>query len=184
MDGPPATGMGLVDPLGHLSRLGGGTISWGIDLFSLDLAIGQWTLRPGRGETPTGIRVAYWTGDDVVIPAAGVFRGHASPGPVAHDRHGLRYDPDTDTYTAMGHGPLDDGPPESYWTGAAIFAISHSIVTGPEPMDDRDTAAWDPVTDRWIRLERAPAGVTYQTPLLWTGREFLSYGRQPTRFGR
>ncbi len=50
-------------------------------------------------------------------------------------------------------------------------------------MDDRDTAAWDPVTDRWTRLERAPAGVTYQTPLLWTGKEFLTYGPRPARFG-
>lgn len=134
-----------------------------------------------QGEKPTGVRVAYWTGEEVVIPAAGVHRGHSGPAP--HDRHGLRYDPGTDTYTPMRHGPLDDGPPESHWTGAAVFSISHSILTGPEPMDDRDTAAWDPVADRWTRLERAPAGVTYQTPLLWTGKEFLSYGRQPARFG-
>ncbi len=162
---------------------GSGKIAWGIDLFSLDLATGQWTLRPGQGEKPIGVKVAYWTGEEVLIPAAGVFRGFSS-GPAAFDRYGLRYDPGTDTYTPMRHGPLDDGPPESYWTGAAIFSLSHSIVTGPDPMDDRDTAAWDPSADRWTRLERAPAGVTYQTPLLWTGREFLSYGIQPARFGR
>jgi hypothetical protein len=159
---------------------GSGTITSGIDLYSLDPVTGGWTHRPGNGERLRGNRGAYWTGADVVIPAAD---SHGR-GPAGRDLHGFRYDPATDTYTAMAHGPLDDGGPESYWTGTALISISHSIVTGPEPIDDRNTAAWDPATDRWTRLERAPAGVTNQTPLVWTGTELLSYGAQPARFGR
>ncbi len=158
---------------------GSGTITSGIDLYSLDPVTGGWTHRPGNGEGIRGNRGAFWTGADVVIPAAS---SHGR-GPARRDLHGFRYDPATDTYTAMAQGPLDDGGPESYWTGAALISISHTIITGPGAMDDRDTAAWDLATDRWIRLERAPAGVTYQTPLVWTGTELLSYGARPARFG-
>lgn len=162
---------------------GSGTVSWGIELFDLDLATGAWAPRPGHGEKLLGVSRAHWTGHDVVIPAAGVFRGYSS-GPAPHDLHGLRYDPGTDAYTAMAPGPLDDAHSSSYWTGAALLAVSHSIRTGPEPIDDRDTAAWDPATGQWARLERAPPAVTYQTPLVWTGEEFLAYGPQPVRFSR
>lgn len=155
----------------------------GIDLFSLDVGTGQWALRTPQQKGPQGLDGAYWTGHEVVLPAASDFRG-ATGGPPTVGRHGYLYDPDTDNYREMAHGPVDDDAVGGVWTGAALIRTSQASASGPGlPVAVGDSAAWNPIDGEWTTLPQAPAAVARPGVVeVWAGTEVIAYGSDPLRF--
>jgi hypothetical protein len=152
----------------------------GIDLWSLDPTAGRWVQSPPVQGQPRGIDAPVWTGTGVLLPAADYFRGGGSGG-FYSNRNGFTYDPRTNTYRPISHGPVDDATIGALWTGNALVRVDQGTVFGD--ITPGAAAAWDPATDRWTTLPRAPA-VDFGTPMFWTGHEILAYGPEAAvRFG-
>jgi hypothetical protein len=87
----------------------------------------------------------------------------------------------------MAHGPVDDGSRDAVWTGGALVRTAQATIGSPgsalppdgsptEVVQPGDAAAWDPATNTWTGLPRAPVP-GFERHLIWTGREILSYAQ-------
>jgi hypothetical protein len=61
----------------------------------------------------------------------------------------------------------------SAWTGAALFSFNPGAQIGP--IGPGDATVYDPTTDRWSRLQRAPFGCDGSTSPIWTGEHVFLY---------
>jgi hypothetical protein len=107
-----------------------------------------------------GLHGPLWTGMEILVPADNPFLG--VPGPIRIGLHGWRLRPGAG-WRPMAHGPVDDSPHASAWTGGALVSVD---LAG-------HTAAWDPVADRWTRLPDAPLTVDNDSATAWTGTHLL-----------
>lgn len=116
------------------------------------------------------------TGDGVLM-AAEDFR----PNPYAHgpgpqfNLRGGQLDLRNGAWRQISHGPVDDSRPQSVWTGRALLSFNGSTQKGSQLPGD--AAVWDPATDRWFSLPKAPrAGEGDQLAAVWTGQELIVWG--------
>jgi hypothetical protein len=159
----------------------------GIDLWSIDpnAASPSWTQLASPAadaNLPPGASAAIWTGTAMLLPAI-------PGGAPAMGINGYVYDPATNAYRAIAHGPVDDGSRDAVWTNGALVRTAEATVGGPGPsvpggtVKPGDAAAWDPATNQWTVLPRAPIP-GFERQLVWTGREIISYGQDiGYRFG-
>ena len=177
----------------HRTPLGnnGFTEASGIDLLSYNPTTRQWrhvTPTPGM---PTGVQSAIWTGHEIIVPAAQPWCGSCT-GPAILNGHGSRYNPTTNRWRPMTHGPVDDAYPTSVWTGKALLSVNATSYNGdPNTLVlPGDAAVWDPQTDIWTALPRTnPAAGALDEATVWTGKALLTWGslvdttnlNQPTR---
>ncbi len=146
----------------------------GIDLWRYAPDGGAWSSAGSPPSTgPDGVDTAVWTGHDVVLPASRPFRGGFS-GPMTFNLHGYLYDPVSNMYRPIAHGPVDDGATGAVWTGNALLRISEAE-GGPDRLNPGDAAAWVPDTDAWARVPKAPVPVGFDYTV-WTGHEVLALG--------
>ncbi len=153
---------------GNGIRIGGG-----FDRVDYDPAADAWSLAGPMEGRPHGINDVFWTGTELVIPAAPPWCASTCPSSAGSDLMGGRAGPDGLTWTPTAHGPVDDAGGPALWTGAAIVRISESFSAGTRA---GDTAAWDPATDRWFELRPAPLVPVPGTAAVWTGSEVLLWG--------
>jgi hypothetical protein len=151
------------------------TINSGVAEYRYDPAAGAW--RAVSTSAPDDLGTPLWTGREVVFPATQPLRGH--PGPLVSNLAGWRLDPTGGSLVRIAHGPVDDLRAASVWTGGALLSANSlatvsgagGVVSGPG-----EAAVWDPRSDAWTRLPRAPyAGYLGVTPV-WTGQELLEWG--------
>jgi hypothetical protein len=152
----------------------------GYDLFAYTPSDDQWRLVPEQPKSSFGVADPIWTGTYVLSPASEPYRGGAS-GPAPMALRGGRYDALQNRWEPISHGPVDDMARTDLWTGGALVRMSSGTISGPSvdgtsDVHPGDTAAWDPVTDAWTKLPRAPFTPGYKGALVWTGREILSWG--------
>ena len=128
-----------------------------------DCGPGEWRTH-AEAPYPRSRHVALWTGSEMIIWA-----------PSGGDE-GSRYDPATDTWTAMSglNAPdlMGDGAP-GVWTG------SEMIVFGEQPVDSPPVAAgrYDPVTDTWTPISVPVDSVRRGGhSAIWTGDEMIIWG--------
>jgi hypothetical protein len=115
----------------------------------------------------------FWTGAEVLIPAAAPWCATTCPSSAGTDLVGSRSGPDGMTWRPIAHGPADNASGPALWTGAAMVRISDSFNGDTQ---SGDAAAWDPVADRWFALRPAPLVPSPGTVAVWTGTEVLLWG--------
>jgi len=123
-----------------------------------------------------------WTGHEVIAPAVAPLcdlpDGAQNCGPPPPDLHGSTFDPATGAWASMPHGPADDGQAESVWTGDDLVAFSSGLndsLTGKTTIRPGTAAAWNPTSNTWTTLPRAPSVPGLPTSF-WTGRQILVWG--------
>lgn len=149
------------------------TIGGGIDRVDYDPAADSWALADPIKGSPRGIHDVFWTGAEVLIPAAAPWCATTCPSSAGADLVGSRSGPDGMTWRPIAHGPVDIGSGPTLWTGAAMVRISDSFNGDTQ---SGDAAAWDPVADRWFALRPAPLVPSPGTVAVWTGTELLLWG--------
>jgi hypothetical protein len=86
---------------------------------------------------------------------------------------GAAYDPETDTWRDLPDAPLEGGAGYvSAWTGSEWVVVAAGTEADPEN-DSGTGAAYDPATNSWIPLPRAPIPDGWASTALWTGSELL-----------
>jgi len=113
---------------------------------------------------------AVWTGSEVIIwgEKRGVMSGQS---------HGVRYNPNTDTWKEMAKAPLETRSGHSMvWTGKEL--IVWGGVTA-ELFYKSDGARYDPETDTWTLIAAAPSVMGIGRgwhEAVWTGKEMVVFG--------
>jgi hypothetical protein len=91
--------------------------------------------------------------------------------------NGLAYDPVTDTYRKLAPSPLAPSQgPIGAWTGHELILFSSGFDPGagkPYPASLARAAAYNPATDTWRRIARAPG---LGGAAAWDGHELLLVG--------
>jgi hypothetical protein len=171
----------------------------GVDLWSLDPSSGPWAKlgdRATSANAPGGVTAALWTGTEAILPATVVWNTSAGGGQYTpgHGPTGYRYNPSTNSYRSIAHSPVDDASRDAVWTGGALVRTAEATIGSPgtslppngapvEVVQPGEAAAWDPATNQWTVLPRAPIP-GFERQLVWTGREIISYGQDiGYRFG-
>jgi hypothetical protein len=157
-----------------------GSAHVGLDVDRYDTSTGRWIQVHAKGDLPTGVNSPLWTGSEILMPAAQL----CPPSflcPVAFGTRGWRFDPRTNTWTAISRGPGDALHSQAAWTGRALLVFNNdSSASGdhPTPVDPGDIEVWAPNTNRWTALPRAPySGDPATTSAVWTGDRLLMWGR-------
>lgn len=166
-----------------LERLGGvvsawtGTelLVWGEDQHDGEAAGAAYDPRTDRWRTlpPAPQKARYdaaslWTDRELIVWGGVTTLGEAVPG-------GVAYDPASDTWRVLPPAPLSDrGGAQGVWTGTEM------LVWGGYPIDGAtvglaDGAAYNPATNRWRTLSRAPIG-RLAANTVWTGIEMVVWG--------
>ena len=154
------------------NTLGGGIVN-GTTALRFDTKAWQW--HAVEASTPIAVSSPLWTGRELLLPAQGPFFTHRHPAPM--NVVGYRRTPDATAFTALPHGPVDDCNPTTTWTGAALIAGPVGCSDDGPPgavVKPGDIAAWDPQTNRWSPLAKAPD--SGGDIVVWTGDRLLDWG--------
>ena len=150
----------------------------GMHMYRLDPGATHWTeITQPEDHAADVVNDPQWTGRELLLPAAGTYRGPFS-GPPPSGLRGRRYDPATGQWTLLPHGPVDDLNASSVWTGAALLSYASSTYAGGPDGVHRpgEAAAWDPTTDRWVDVPNAPYAADSGQASVWTGDALLTWG--------
>ncbi len=142
----------------------------------------SWRHGPAPDDPHRNVYAPIWTGDEIVSaaepPLCDLPDGAQNCGPPPTNLQGGEFDPATGTWRSMPHGPADDGESASVWTGADLVVLSGQVndrATGRTIVEAGTAAAWNPLTNAWTSLPRAPFADSLATGF-WTGREILIWG--------
>jgi Galactose oxidase, central domain len=150
----------------------------GIDSYALDAASGRWSAAGLRPPASTDVGQPVWTGHDVLMPTQELYCGDC-PGPPPGPNPGLLIDPRTGKRTRTAIGPLSQAIVSYLWTGGALLAVNQGTTASDgrgTMISPGDTAGWNPTTNTWTRLTRAPDGIDGNGAILWTGTRLLAWG--------
>ncbi len=121
---------------------------------------------PGPSDAVWSREHAVWTGKEVIAFDA---------------THLFRYDPVADTWTAGTPPPFTRYDMTIAWSGKELLLWAGA----DEPQGDeaslpasvqRDGAAYDPTTDHWRTIPRAPVPARMASKGVWTGHRFIVWG--------
>lgn len=112
-------------------------------------------------------QAAVWTGSEMLVWGGG--------NRMETFADGAAYDPTTDTWRRIAAAPRTGATdPVSVWTGREwILTERQPASGGPTREDSSRLLAYDPATDHWRTLPRAPVAGGYIDDGVWTGRDVL-----------
>jgi hypothetical protein len=143
--------------------------------YVLDPTSGRWREHQGMNE-PSQVDSPLWTGSEIILPAAQPFMPTDSRNEhmiLNGQRRGA-----TGDWRYMAPGPVDDRGGRSLWTGAAVLTFNtRTQIDGPDGVVPFGAAAaWDPVTDTWVRLPDASVYADQDISAVWTGSALILWG--------
>jgi hypothetical protein len=136
--------------------------------------------RISRAPIPGGFGYsAVWTGDEMIV-WGGVGRHRRGETAAA-----AAYHLDTDTWRIIADAPLTPRAGHlAVWTGKEMVVWGGFLTAYERERYDGEGAAYDPATDSWRMLPRAPLPAGYDAMGAWTGREIVvlatRMGDEPT----
>lgn len=109
-----------------------------------------------------------WTGDEFLVwGGATANRGFAD---------GAAYNPRTKSWRELASSPLDRAMARvAVWTGREMIVWGGEDGSGSHAAPDTG-AAYDPATDSWRELPRAPFWSLASHTVVWTGKEMIVFG--------
>jgi len=111
-----------------------------LDGAAYDPAANAWrTIAPGPIELTDA--TAVWTGEEMIVFGAALHGGNRPETPSAI---AAAYDPSSDSWRELPPSPLDTNSNTAAWNGSELIALDYN----------RDSAAYDPVTNEWLELGR------------------------------
>jgi hypothetical protein len=109
---------------------------------------------------------AIWTGEEMIV------WGDASLD--AKKAAGAAYDPETDAWRTIAEAPLAPRAGHlAVWTGKEMIVWGGFLTAYERERYDGQGAAYDPATDSWRMLPRAPLPAGYDAMGAWTGHEMV-----------
>jgi N-acetylneuraminic acid mutarotase len=134
-----------------------------------------WTpVSPNGAPSPRGLHTATWTGTEMIVWGGVGNAGNS----YTNFADGARYNPTSDSWTAMGTNSFLAGRYDhaATWTGAKLV-IWGGIAYNQTYTLFVDGGLYDPVLDAWSRIATngAPAG-RYDESAVWTGTEMVVWG--------
>jgi hypothetical protein len=177
-----------IEPRGSVTPVwtGSEVLIWGGNTDTNAPAVDGAAYDPDRGTwrqlPPVSVRGYYapkpvWTGTEMLV------WGWSN---LALDRAAenetVAYNPETNTWRSLPAAPLVP-PPDQHegtlgervaWTGDSLLAWSGTLdAEGPLVLQ------FDPLTQQWARLLRAPTALSYTPEVVWTGHELIVLGVGP-----
>lgn len=111
---------------------------------------------------------AVWTGEEMVIWGGGVEDAQLVDG--------AAFDPDAQEWRILSDGPLEfSSGRTAVWTGQEMLLWGGEVGDGGHGRPDNG-AAYDPNTDTWTELPRAPHWSLAGHSAIWTGEEMVVWG--------
>jgi len=154
-----------------------------IEFLRLDRGASSWARVKDQLPSSTGVQTPLWTGRELLLPASQNYCGNASC-PATLEAPGHRYDPAAGAWRPMSLAPRPDVGWAAVWTGSALLRVDGGVETGGPHgrTGPGDLLAWDPSTDRWLRLPSARFG---GETAVWCGDRLIVWGLlyKPTRTG-
>jgi hypothetical protein len=137
-----------------------------------DPSADTWTpISTTNAPSPRDYHTAVWTGSEMLIWGGW---GSGGNGPTYFNTGG-RYNPSTDTWTAM----TTTGAPPGHSVHSAVWTGSEMLVWGGEGSGgySNDGGQYDPATDTWTAITtiHAPSARSAHTAV-WSGSEMLVWG--------
>ena len=106
---------------------------------------------------------AVWNGREVLVVGTG-----------AKARSAFAYNPRTNHWRRLAPLPAPRPGATAVWTGKQLFVWGGSNARGTAPLTDG--VAYDPRTDRWSTIPRAPLRPRGGPAVQWTGRQLVVWG--------
>lgn len=126
-----------------------------------------WRELPDAPFQTGGSHVAVWTGKEMIV-----WGGQDAPARAA------AYDPVADQWRSTAYSPIAEAElPSGVWTGEEMI-VWGGTTDGGVLWDEADGAAYDPETDTWRMLPRAPVPARAHATAVWTGDEMIVWGGQ------
>jgi hypothetical protein len=151
-------------------------------LVEYDPSADSWRPGPQTDNPHRNVYAPIWTGSDIVStaepPLCDLPDGAANCGPPPTNLHADELDPASGMWRSIPHGPADDGEIASVWTGDELVVVSGQVIdraTGKTTVEAGTAADWNPDTNAWTALPRAPFASDVATGF-WTGSEILIWG--------
>ena len=136
----------------------------GADIFVYDETTNAWKDRANASGALANPQEVLWTGKYALV------RGQIEPyplgdGPGPNSETTARYDPATNSWTAVAADVVVNPALLSAWTGQALFSYTDSS-NGPS-----EASVYDPARDPWTQLPRPPTGCGGAP--IWAGTQVL-----------
>jgi N-acetylneuraminic acid mutarotase len=106
---------------------------------------------------------AVWDGREILVTGAGP-KGQSA----------FSYNPRTNRWRKLAPLPAPRPGGTAVWTGKQLFVWGGSNLRGTAQL--ADGVAYDPKTDRWSTISRAPLRARYGPAVEWTGQELIVWG--------
>jgi len=124
--------------------------------------------RIARPPAPTDGAAAAWDGRELLLV------GGVVPGTRRYSQRGFAYDPTTNAWRRIASLPSGRSGAVGVWTGSRMV-----VVGGGAP--GARALAYDPHTNGWAALPRAPLPATIVPTAVWTGSALDVWGVVPSR---
>ena len=131
-----------------------------------------WTLTSLTGvPSPRRLHDAVWTGSEMIVWGGCTEDSAGNQNCDIELDTGGRYDPSTDTWSAMTTvgAPAARIEPEMVWTGSQMIVWSGTSAAHPG-------GRYDPSTDSWLAISTVGAPEGMRSPVVWMGTEMIAWG--------
>lgn len=132
---------------------------------------GSWHRMTPASQGKRAFHSAIWTGERMLVWGGVDHRGRPRG-------DGASYDPSRDRWRALSQAPLRARRGHAaVWTGERMLVWGGEVVDRPGRKGHftDDGAAYDPATDRWESIRRAPIRSSPDAQALWTGEAMLVF---------
>jgi hypothetical protein len=156
------------------------SIKSGVAGYTLDVTHGGWSRTPMRPDKT--FDQVIWTGQQILLLGGGIWCGPCSHPPELVSQ-AYSADPHSGRQDQLPTAPTSPETTAYVWTGSALLGVETvKGTTGQATFPAAGTtAAWNPTTNAWTRLEGSDiTGDASGAVLAWTGKELLLWGVAPT----
>lgn len=109
-----------------------------------------------------------WTGEEMLV------WGDPDRGRSTKGNRGTAFDPSTNEWRRIPSGPLSGRSGHlAVWTGNELLVWGGYLTAANRERYDGEGAAFDPETDKWRPLSKAPLPAGYDAMGAWTGTEVI-----------